>query len=645
MKHFFYHILFFVFIFCQGTAQEYTTNSRKAIRNYEDAIEAYNNNDMDKSISKLQSAIKADKKFIEAYLTLGDVYHSLGKSKKEIEAYRNGLRIDPEFYPRGYYNLGKAEFNAGMYEEASSHFKKYLELDKGRGRNIHEARRFIKSCAFALEALKNPVPFQPENLGPNINSRYDEYYPTLTADENTMIITVQLPLSNSFINSKSTMQEDFFIAHRDSTGEWKKAENIGQPLNSQQNEGAQTITTDGSVMFFTACNRRDGQGSCDLYFTFRKEGNWTQPINAGKPINTRAWESQPSISPDGNTIYFVSNRPGGFGGMDIWKSELTDEGYWGTPENLGNNINTPGDEKSPYIHFDNKTLYFSSNGHIGLGSFDLYVTSQTDSNTWKKPKNLGYPINTHSNEEGLIVNARGDKAYYSSNRQEETGEDIYSFDLYEEVRPTPASYVKGTVYDATTKEPLRARFELISINNSEVIMKSFSRKDNGEFLLSLPVNNNYALNVSKTGYLFHSENFSLDSAKGYLEPFLIDIPLNRKVLGESVVLKNVFFEFDSYKLKEESKAELDRLIDFLKANEDVMGEISGHTDNIGSLRNNQELSEKRAASVYQYLIENGISEDRISYTGYGETKPIATNKSPEGRALNRRTEFTITGKK
>jgi len=309
-------------------------------------------------------------------------------------------------------------------------------------------------------------------------------------------------------------------------------------------------------MYFTACNRPDGKGRCDIYFSEKKDNAWTEPININSPVNTSAWEAQPSISPDGKTLYFVSNREGGQGQKDIWMSTLLANGNWTKPINLGNNINSTGQEQSPFIHPDNRTLYFASNGLTGMGGFDLFKTVRNEDGTWSDPINLGYPINTTFDEIGLIVNAEGNRAFYSSDRLSNKGRDIFEFELYKEARPNPVSYIKGKVFDAQSKKMLKANFELISLETNELIMQAESDKSTGEFIVCIPTDNNYALNVSKDGYLFYSDNFELKGVYEISDPYLKDIALNPIKLGEKIVLRNIFFATDSFILEMKSKVEL-----------------------------------------------------------------------------------------
>jgi outer membrane protein OmpA-like peptidoglycan-associated protein len=296
------------------------------------------------------------------------------------------------------------------------------------------------------------------------------------------------------------------------------------------------------------------------------------------------------------------------------------------------------------IHPDGKTLYFSSNGHPGLGGLDIFVSRKDEDGKWGEPQNLGYPINTKDDENSLLVSASGDIAYFASDREGgQGGLDLYKFKLYNEARPQMVTYAQGVVFDAKTKERLGARFELIDLESGEQVVESYSNPGNGEFLVSLPSGRDYALNVSREGYLFYSDNFTL-SQESATAPKQLEVPLKRIEEGSSVVLNNVFFDVDQYKLKPQSKVELDKLIEFLKLNPELRIEISGHTDNVGTDEANKVLSQNRAQSVVDYLLENGISKDRLSAKGFGESKPIASNDNEEGRAKNRRTEFEVIGK-
>ncbi len=635
MKKFFFTFLFFLII-CFSFSQ----NHKKAMTFYNKASELYRKGNDEKAVKKLKEIIKKDSTFIPSYILLAKIYMKHNNVNASINMYEKAARIDDN--PSLYINLAFLEMNAERFQDAKKNIekaKKYKIYEKEIKEVLYDLDNKIN---FRIKAKNNPVPFVPVNLGKNINTRNSEYLPTITADEKTLIITVSIQKKEIRNENESKFQEDFFISHKLEDGSWSRIKNMGNKINTQNNEGAQSISADGQYLFFTACGRRDGKGSCDIYISKKNGDVWGKAQNIGAPINTHYWESQPSISSDGKTLYFASTRPDGIGKMDIWKSVSLGNGKWSYPKNLGRNINTKGDDYSPFIHTDNQTFYFTSDSWIGMGGSDIFLSRKNIKGFWEAPINLGYPINTPKDESSLIVNAKGDKAYFSTSREDGFGQmDIYSFDLYEEARPILVTYVKGKVFDAKDKKVLKARFELIDLESSKIIVESNSNPGNGEFLVPLVKSRNYALNVSKKGYLFYSENFSLKNLKDSEKIFLMDIPMQKIERNKKIILNNIFFDENSAILKKTSNVELNKLLKFMKKNPDLKIQISGHTDNIGEENDNQILSEERAKSVRDFLIKRKINENRISHIGYGEKKEITTNKTKEGRQKNRRTEIEI----
>lgn len=620
-------------LYCQ---EPLTTKSARAAKFYEEGKEYYRLFYYKEAEETLLRAIDADEKFIEPYMVLAKLYWDRNRLEEAIETYKKGLAIDPPFYVHGFLYEASLETKLGRYSDALSNYSKVLELEQKDQKLIALAKKGIEQSNFAINAVKNPVEFKPVRLSANINSEDDEYWPSLSADESTLVYTRLLGSADKSPN----MHEDFYESVlKDSI--WVLARNVGAPLNTYDNEGAQSLSANGMVMIYTVCNRRGVLGRCDLYISEKTGKNWSVPQNIGAPVNSGAKETQPGITADGRTIYFASDRGGGKGGLDIWVTHQNENGIWSIPENLGDSVNTPGNESSPFIHPDNNTLYFSSDYLLGMGGFDIFYSRRNQSGKWNKAINLGYPINTSNDEIGLIINSKGNKAYFSSDVNSETGKDIYQFELYPEARPQEVSYLKGKVFDATNKKPLRAAFELISLENEQLLYKSFSDGSTGEFLVTIPTNHKYMLNVSKEAYLFFSENFSLEGVNHIEKPFLKDVPLQPILAGQTIILKNIFFETDSYELKPESKSELNKLLSFLNKNPAIRVEISGHTDNVGSEQYNQTLSEKRAKSVVDYLINAGIASNRLIAKGYAFSKPIDTNNTELGRANNRRTELTV----
>ena len=632
-------VILFLFGSIASNAQKYYTDNKKANAQYDKAIKYWLQGKTAQAIKSFEKTLEIEPRFIEANFMLGDIYADRKDIAKAKQCYLNGVLTDSSYYTKGWYWLANIEMSDTNYRLAKEYYSIFLRLDTENIDLQSLAQKGIKEADFRQYAMANPVPFSPTNMGTMINTMFDEYLPALTADEQTIIITRKEP-RKATTTANTPEEEDFYIATKDNDGKWTMAQRVDEPLNSNDNEGAQCISQDGRFIVFTICGE-GGMGSCDLYWSKRVGNRWSKPRNLGAAVNSRYWDSQPSFSIDGKTLYFTSNRPGGKGGKDIWKTTLNANGQWGKAINMGDSINTPQDETCPFIHYDDQTLYFASNGHIGMGGFDIFYSRKLNDTAWTMPTNIGYPINTSGEEMNLIVGAGGKMAIFSSDKLEGYGgQDLYSFELYQEAQPIATTYMKGTVFDEKSKRPLAADFRIIDLENENEVVSATADPVTGSFLISLPVNKNYALNVSMDGYLFHSENIELLSGTPD-EPFLKNVGMKQLSVGETVVLKNVFFETNKYDLKDESRVELMKLHSFMQNNPAVSIEISGHTDNVGNDNDNQTLSENRAQAIYNFLIENGIEADRLSYKGYGETQPIDTNDTEEGRANNRRSEFKI----
>ncbi len=626
-----------------GQGQHLSTQNKKAEKLFYSAIDSYQAKNYEKALAELKKAIEQDPLFTEAYILQGDISADNQQIEKAIEYYNAAIKTNNPFSPDLYFVVANMQLSIGKYPDSRLNFQRFLEFEQLPEQKRQHAEKGIKTCEFAIECVSKPVPFEPVNMGDSINGPYDEYINAITADDEFLYFTRLNPKDEQTLDQGQTGEEDFYIAHR-TDSIWTKALNLGPPINTHGNEGALCISPDGKYLFFAACNRPDGYGRCDIYRANRLGDHWTVPENLGPVVNSTQWDSQPSFSSDGKTLYFASTRAGGRGSSDIWKTLLQPDGQWTTPVNLGDSINTRAEEMAPFIHPDDQTLYFSSKGHPGLGKLDLFYARKSSDGAWKRPVNLGFPINTYADEITLVVNANGNVAYISSDKLGGKGrQDVYKFPLYKDARPLLTTYFKGIVFDDETKAKLNARFELIDLETSKTVAESTSDPITGEFLLVLPTGKNYALNVSKDGYLFFSENFSLIGSATPSKPFVKNIPLKPIRIGETVVLKNIFFDTDKFILKDESLIELQKLLGLLQRNPKLKIEISGHTDNIGSAEHNLELSRNRASAVYNYLIQKGIAGSRLTFAGYGFNQPIDDNTRETGRANNRRTEFKVVG--
>ncbi|WP_372642716.1 OmpA family protein [Ancylomarina sp.] len=633
------------FGFGLSAQNKYSTEDKKAIKYYKKAQESIRLRQTDEALVYLEKAFERDNRFIEALLFSADLYSDKGNESKMIAVYEQAIAIDPHLFPNALFNLANAYLKHGRYEKASSTYRAFLNIDKISDKNRNLSLHKIKCCEFAIEALKNPKDLNAQSLSDSINTKADEYWPSLTADEQTLIFTRLLPTGKIGRNQLEIFQED--VCYSENEGEqWSKSKVLSDLINTNGNEGAQSITADGRYMYFTASGREDGRGRCDIYYSKKVGDIWSEPINCGANVNTRAWEAQPSISSDGRSLYFVSNRKSGKGKMDIWKSnliEILEDGRqrWSIAENL--KINTAENEMSPFIHASNTYMVFASDGLVGMGAYDLYQIDRSSDGQWSEPKNLSYPINTHNDEIGLIINAKGDKGYFSSDRLAANGRDIYEFEMPLEIQPPKVSYLKGHVLDEATMQPLAASLILLDIDSRDTIAYSKSDRKEGEYLVCLPQGKDYLFHAEADGYLFYSDHFQMKTGMDD-HPQKKDIALQAIQVGKEVILNNIFFETDSWEIKSESESELNSLCEFLILNKSISVEISGHTDNTGSETKNISLSENRAKAVYSALIVKGIPENRLSFKGYASSKPIGDNNSEKGKAINRRTEFKVIKK-
>lgn len=636
--------LIVLFIVPIAIAQDpgYSSN-KKAKKLYDAGIVLFNQRDYQGAIATFNQAIEKDPLYAGAYMMIGTVHIEQNHLEEAVVAFKKAVELNHRIFDGVYYDLGAISLKLGKYGEAKKYLEIYLNEFKGNSKMRIEAENMLDNIYYALEAIKHPVPFQPENLGPNINTRFHDYSPFITADGKYLYYSQTIDDQRNPFGQ----QEDIYVSKWNGK-EWSMSRNIGMPVNTYRNEGAPVVSPDGTFMIISACEeldgygpKRKGYGSCDLFVSFKNGNKWGEPRNLGPKINSKNWDGQASMSSDGRTLYFSSSRPGGRGDADLYAITLTDSG-WSDPQNLGFHINTSKKEMGVFIHPDNQTLYFTSNGHIGMGGYDIYMSRKNEKGEWGTPINLGYPINTFQDEMSFYVDPKGHLAYITSDRDGGVGsEDLYMFEIPTAYAPKAITHLQGKVFDKETRDPLNAKFELIDIETGEVVVESHANPGNGEFLVVLIEGRDYALNVSQDGYLFHSESFTMKSAESVKEVYKKNVPLTKIKVGAPVVLKNVFFDTDKYDLKPASHAELDKLVAFLKQNETLKIELSGHTDNQGNSSDNQVLSENRAKAVLDYLVSKGIKADRLTSKGYGDSQPIADNNTPEGRAQNRRTAFKI----
>lgn len=484
------------------------------------------------------------------------------------------------------------------------------------------------------------------NAGRAINTIFPEYAPVISADGKMMVFTSRRPVTEKDIRKNTQGMETVYVSYyNEKRKKWSDAKKLAESVNQPgRHNSAIALSNDGQTMLLY---RDDENGNGDIYESKLKGDTWSEPVKMPEPINSESHESSASISPDERIIYFVSNRKGGQGGRDIWMCKKDDNGKWGVAENAGNVVNSAKDEEGVFIHPDGKTLYFNSKGFKGNGGYDIFKTV-FEGGKWSEPENLGAPVNTPDDDLYFVLAANGRTGYYSSAKVGGIGEK----DIYEIRFTLPATkkeegpqltLLSGTITDETTKDSLEANIDIIDNEKNLLVTRITSNKTTGHYLVSLPSGKNYGIAVKAKGYLFHSENVNIPASKGYQE-IVKDVQLKKLEVGKTIVLNNIFYDFDKATLRNESKSELERLVELMNDNKMIKVELSSHTDNRGTDEYNIKLSQARAQSVVDYLINKGISTDRLVAKGYGESLPVTANDTEEGMQQNRRTEFKILSK-
>ena len=603
---------------------------------------------------------------------LGQCYLYSNFKLKAIPHLEKANKLNPSIDTYMGYFMGRAYHLDMQWDKAIKEytvFQKTLNMNEDAER-YEEASKFIKECYAGKELSQKPIRVFIDNIGGDVNSQFSDYGPVISADESTLLFTSRRPntIGGKVDPQDNNYFEDIYITTKTPDGKWTKAENMGEPVNSSDHDANSGISADGTK-FLVYIGKNNG----DLYESALNGDKWSKPEALNKNINTEKYhESSACYSPDGNSLYFVTDKPGGLGDRDIYISHKDEKGKWGEAINLGPTINTKYGEEAVYIHPDGKTLYFSSQGHKSMGGFDIFKSVYNDSlKVWSTPENIGYPVNTPDDDVFLVVSASGKRGYYTSFNPNGFGEkDLYMITFLGpekpmvhrnednliasqaapvketvvapvmEIKEAQLTILKGVITDALTTKPLEATIEIIDNQANQVIASFTSNSATGKYLVSLPAGKNYGIAVKKDGYLFHSENFDIPNTAAF-QQVEKDVELKKVAVGSKIILKNIFFDFDKATLRPESTNELQRLTKLLNDVPTMKIEISGHTDSKGANDYNLKLSDNRAKAVVDYLIKAGIPANRLVYRGYGEEQPIATNETDEGRQLNRRTEFKI----
>lgn len=605
-----------------------SSTNKKAIHAYEKGIKALQDRNIEEAFNEFEEAIERDKLFAEPYFQLARLYEQNRQFGNAILNYEKAVNAQEKTTVTeiAAQQAGQLYLKKGEYTKALVFLEKGLPAVTLANQKRYRAR--IESCKFALKATQNSLIITPNELPKQVNRFDSQYFPVLSTDRETLIFTGQQDKDENLYQS----------SYKDST--WSTPISISNKINTLENEGTASIAADGRTIVFTACGGRKGYGSCDLFISYKQGEEWSIPQNLGSNINSGEWESQPSLSPDGRTLYFVSDRKGSLGKRDIWVSQLDSVNIWQKAVNVGNIINTIEDDLSPFLHANGKTLFFSSEGHVGMGGLDLFFT-ENKAGKWSVPENLGFPLNTHEDQVALFITSDSKKAYYSLEQDQADKyrrAKIVAINLPESLQAkfNATYYLKGIVYDAISKQKLQADIELVSLKNNQLTGKFSSDAQTGSYTSVLANGGDYAIFISKKGYFFKSINFDFSDKLG--QDKVLNIGLEPIKKNAKEILNNIFFDTAQWELKAESTVELDKLVALLKANPNLPLEISGHTDDVGKDTDNLLLSKKRAKAVADYLIQRGINATQIRSEGYGETLPFLPNISEENRKLNRRIE-------
>ncbi|HPX45059.1 MAG TPA: OmpA family protein [Bacteroidales bacterium] len=587
---------------------------------------------------------KEEYPIVNYYLALTYIYKPDNNFTLAEQYLKKVIDACPDDIPEAYFHLGKLAYTTNQKCDAINYFKKFLTYQGDFDTLFAEAKMLMKWSEEICKLINNPVPFNPK-LVKGISSQLDDYLVSLSPDNEIAYYTRKTKdYQISGYKSEPAFQEKFYFSYRISDNVFDNGKEMPYPFNRNENEGGATITGNNKELIYTVCKMVTSPRqyyNCDLYSSKNIKGYWTDIVPLERVNRPDTWESMPSVTADGKELYFVSNRSGGVGGYDIYKSIKDENGEWSEPINIGKPINTSGDEKSPFIHTDTRTLYFSSNGRPGIGGYDIYYVKLNDNNEKTDVKNIGYPINTENDEVGFIVSIDGKYGYFSSNNIKNEslgGMDFYYFSLYNEAKPEEVILVKGNLKSEDTTKPIKATVQIKSLESKRVTFIPVD--EDGDYVASLLKNEDYLLTIKGEDIVYQS---TYVAAKDSITAPVIKLEMEVQPIevGMHYRLHNIYFAFNSADILSSSQKVLDEFIVFLNDHPTMTISIEGHTDNVGSDEFNLILSENRAKAVYNYLVNNGIDANRLQYKGFGKTNPIATNETEEGRAMNRRTEFVI----
>lgn len=642
-------------------------DNKEALKLYEKAIDKKKYKKPER-LEFLRKCLESEPMFAEANFAMGNeiVVHSKLENKPfkaAIPFFYKAIESCPKIHSEPYYYIGFNYYEEVKNDSAIKYLEKFIKFKdddekkfaKDYEAEIYQAKEMVKYAKKENELKKKIVPFEPKVVT-GVSTIRDEYLAFISPDDQLCFFTRKVPIqSKDKVYASDREKEVFMIAERDKTGVFNAGEPMYAPFNvTDDNQGGCTITIDNKHLYFAMQKQEGGnQPNCDIYVSDNIDDEWSEIRKLGPGINDPVyWDSQPTVSADGNTIYFASDRPGGYGGIDLYFTKKDSKsGEWGVPQNAGPIINTKGDEKTPFIHSDSETLYFSSNGHFGFGGYDIFYVRKDSTGKWREPENIGYPINTEADDTGFFVSTDSKTGYFFSYdegkmRGKGIGKyDLFSFELYKDARPQEVALMSLEVKDKAGNIIEGAKVEItntVTKEKTEALMDK--KKGTGLVAVNLKKKEDLLVTVKKDDYAFSSKIVSVKESSFAKPPKTVQLETNEASTGSSFVINNIYYATNSADLKSESFIVLEAFVEYLKENPTIEIEIQGHTDNVGAAAANEALSANRAYTVKAYLEEKGIDGKRITARGFGPKKPIAENSTEDGRAKNRRTEFLITNK-
>lgn len=594
----------------------------------------------------LRKAVMIDEHYADGLYLLGDLYVKMMRLPQAESLWSRLLEECPNYNSEVKYYLGSILLENEKYDRSIALFDDFLDdpdRDFGFDTEVKEA---LEEALLKQSLYSRPIDFKPRSVR-KVSTISDEYLVSISPDQRTLYFTRRSKkVSRRDGPASSTrLVEEFSISERTEAGDFTVGEPMPSPFNQSYNEGGPSIIADNTELYFTVCDDLNGYKNCDIYWSeVDAYGYWSSPRSVGDHINQRnAWESQASVSANGDKLFFASNREGGVGGLDLYACNRLEDGTWSAPYNLGKAINTKENEKSPFIHSDSKTLYFTSDGLQGLGGLDIFYSRMEADTVWDTPVNIGYPINTENDDLGLVVSLDGKTAFFASNKiSQGSGWDVFSFEMPEFARPEEVILVSGSLKDDPEDDLKTTSLEIKNLKTKEVTeVKVDQETGNYARVIQTKPDEDMIISVRKKGLAFSSSYIKQETPGLEVRTELEAVELE---VGKEYKLNDINFGTNSYTLDAISRSVIEEFIIYLEDNPGLKADIQGHTDNVGDDQDNLLLSRNRAKTVYDYVVNKGVSASRVSNHGYGESRPIQDNGSEQGRARNRRTVFVITSK-